>query len=163
MIVGTCWGGGGGLYFTTTWSCFDTIDERNAIMCAKVIWLALKSKHWKQNLAANHQAVSLSKLVIPMTLTVCGSYARLRIILHSARSDDKTQYYLFFFIFYWSGSVTVNSIIVGVWFLPASRSLLHMSSWHKVWRDRYEACQRSAAYLLYMSALYVETPKLFHF
>lgn len=36
-----------------------------------------------------------------------------------------------------------------------------MSSWHKVWKDRYEAC--CAAYLLYMSALYVETPKLFHF
>lgn len=126
-------------------------------MCAKVIWLTLKSKQWKQNLAANHQAVSLFKPVIQMTLTVCGSYARLRLILHGARFDDKTQYY--FFLLEWkcySQQYQCRSLI-----LPASRSLLHMSSWHKVWKDRYEAC--CAAYLLYTSALYVETPKLFHF
>lgn len=34
-------------------------------MCAKVIWLTLKSKHWKQNLAANHQAVKSSKTCYP--------------------------------------------------------------------------------------------------
>lgn len=127
MIVGTCWGGGGGLYFTTTWSCFDTIDERNAIMCAKVIWLALKSKHWKQNLAANHQAVSLLKLVIPMTLTVCGSYARLRIILHSARSDDKTQYYLFFLLFFIG--VEVLQSTVSVWEFDFFLLVDHYSIW----------------------------------
>lgn len=33
-----------------------------------------------------------------MTLTVCGSYARLRIILHGAHFDDKTQWVLVFFI-----------------------------------------------------------------
>lgn len=78
-------------------------------MCAKVIWLTLKSKQWKQNLAANHQAVSLLKPVIQMTLTVCGSYARLRLILQGARFDDKTQYYFFFI------GVEVLQSTVSVW------------------------------------------------
>lgn len=80
-------------------------------MYAKVIWLAWKSKHWKQNLAANHRAVILLKPVTQMALTVCGLCARLGIILHSARFDDKTQSSFFF---YWNGSVAVNSLGVGV-------------------------------------------------
>lgn len=64
-------------------------------------------------LAANHWAVIPLKPLRQMTLTVCGSCARLRITLHGPRFDDKTQYcYIFFF--YWNGSVTVNSIGVGV-------------------------------------------------
>jgi len=78
-------------------------------MYAKVIWLAWKSKHWKQNPAANHGAVVLLKPVTQMTLTVCGLCARLGIILHRARFDDKTQSF-----FYWNGSVAVNSLGVGV-------------------------------------------------
>lgn len=87
-------------------------------MYAKVIWLAWKSKHWKQNLAANHGAVVLLKPVTQMTLTVYGLCTRLGTILLSARFDDKTQ--AFFFII----GMEVLQSTVSVWkfdfFLPVN-------------------------------------------
>lgn len=45
-----------GLYFSQYHSsCFDTVDERDEVMCAKVVWLTLESKHWKQNLAVTQK------------------------------------------------------------------------------------------------------------